>query len=287
MDRGLVFFCAAWIAITRSTPASAEPVGEICATAYEQAQQLRRKGELLRSRADLRLCRSTCPTALVHDCERWLTEVEQQLPSLRLSARSADGRDPGKVRVLIDGAPLLDELTFAPVDVDPGKHTLRFEDSTHRHVEVSIEVLLGQKNQAVEALFPPIEAPKKPPPSAAPSLPSPPSPPASTSGSALAFVLGGVGLSGLGTGAVLGIKGQIERSELRERCAPRCKQSQVNAIATEWLVGGIAAGAGALVLGSAVALFVTERPSKRPRAPSVSLAVAQGSAGGLWVCSLF
>lgn len=283
MDRGLVFFCAALIATTGSAPASAEPVGEICATAYEQAQQLRREGELLRSRADLRLCRSTCPTALVEDCELWLTEVEQQLPSLRLSARSADGRDPGKVRVLIDGALLLDELTLAPLDVDPGKHTLRFEDATHRHVDISIEVPVGQKNQPVLALFPPVVAPRKPPPSASPSLP----PPASSSSSALAFALGGVGLSGLGAGAVLGIKGQLERSELRARCAPRCKQREVNAIAAEWLVGGIAAGAGALVLGSAVALFVTSRPSKRPRAPSVSVAVAEGSAGGLWVRSLF
>jgi hypothetical protein len=276
MDRGLVFLCAALIAITGSAPAAAEPVGEICATAYEQAQQLRRGGALIRGRADLRLCRSTCPTALVQDCERWLIEVEQQLPSLRLSARSADGRALGKVRVLIDGAPLLDELTSASVDVDPGEHMLRFEDATNRHVDMSIDVPMGQKDQAIEALFPPIAEPKRPSP---PSPPPPSLPPPSSSTSTLAFVLGGVGLSGLGAGAVLGIKGQLERSALQKRCAPRCKRGEVDAIATEWLVGGIAAGAGALLLGSAVALFVTTRPSKRPPAPAVSFTVSQHSAG--------
>jgi hypothetical protein len=189
-------------------------------------------GALLRSRAELAACESACPGALAQDCATWRADVERQLPSLQLSAKTADGSDPGVVRLVIDGAPLAEPLAGAPIDVDPGKHVLVFEAAAGHRVEVSVDVPRGRKGYTVEVRFPARAAPAAAPPVA------PPAP------SIAPLVLGGVGLGALGAGLVLGIKGQVDRSHLASTCAPHCQQTAVDAIDREWTVGAVVAAGG-------------------------------------------
>lgn len=250
-------------------------MGETCANAYEQGQQLLRQGALLRSRADLRLCQSSCPTSLVQDCSTWLTVVEQQVPSLQVTVLEGDGKKVAKVRVLVDGVLSVEELTDAQIEVDPGKHTLRFEDQAGRHVEAQVELVTGEKRVPLTVRLP-VAAP--------PALPAPPArrPPPALTVSPIIWVMGGAGLAALLTGGGLGLKGHIDRLGLiSDRCdvTRDCEEARINAIRTEWLVGGVAAGLGAAVLGAAAVTWYATRPPRGAPAPVVSLRIGGGGYG--------
>lgn len=264
---------AAVLGIGRS--AEGAPVGETCANAYEQGQQLLRQGALIRSRADLRLCQSSCPTALVQDCSTWLTAVEQQVPSLQVTVLDGNGKKVTKVRVLVDGVLSGEELTDALLEVDPGKHTLRFDDQAGRHVEAKVELATGEKSVPLTVRFP-VAAPPAPP--APPARRPPPAPTVSP----FIWIMGGAGLAALITGGGLGLKGQIDRLGLiRDRCdvTRDCEQARIDAIRTEWLVGGVAAGVGAAVLGAAALTWYATRPPRGAPAPVVSLRIDTGGYG--------
>jgi hypothetical protein len=237
------------------TPAPA-PTMDACAQVYEGAQQLIRAGALLRSRAQLSTCESTCPAALARDCEAWHLDLERQIPSLRVSAKVADGSDPGVVRVLVDGTPVVEPREGALIDVDPGKHMLTFESAARARVDVMVDVPLGRKGYAVDVRFP-----------AGPTrdvVPSPRPLPLPRSPGVAPFVLGGVGLAALSAGVVLGVKGQLDRTHLVDTCAPHCPQASVNAISQEWIVGGVVGVAGGALALAGIAWGALEGRSPAP-----------------------
>jgi hypothetical protein len=227
---------------------------DTCATAYESAQELRRGRELARSRVELRLCERACPKKLAEDCSGWRREVEAELASVILDARDAEGRTIVGARVTADGAPLGASIPAEPVELDPGAHVLVFEDEAGGRVRVEIKLAPGEKGRAVSVRFP------RPP----PPLSSAPPPPSARAHSAAPYVLGIAGLAGLTAGAILGIKGQVERASLERSCAPTCnKATQVDPIATEWLAGAVSAVAGTALLGAGVAVWVGEERAGR------------------------
>jgi hypothetical protein len=57
----------------------------------------------------------------------------------------------------------------------------------------------------------------------------------------------GLGAAALGVAAVLGIKGQLDRTQLVDTCAPRCHQASVDAITQEWTIGAVVGAAGGAV----------------------------------------
>jgi hypothetical protein len=68
-------------------------------------------------------------------------------------------------------------------------------------------------------------------------------------------VLASVGVVAGITGAVLGIKGTVDRDQLRATCAPNCSNGDVTAVRTLWISGAILGGLGALSLGAAIVLW--------------------------------
>lgn len=266
MTRGLFVFGAALVLVA-SPDAYAQGIGETCSNSYEQAQQLRSESALIRSRTELRLCASTCPAALARDCQTWLTEVERELPSVALSATSADGRASGRVRVLIDGAPLVEAIPKDPVEVDPGRHTLTFEDAAGTRVEALVTLVAGDKALPIAVRFP------APAPAPAPAL----APAPERRRQRWPLVLLGAGAVGLGVGAVLGIKGQLDRSHLRDTCAPRCAPAEIDAIDSTWTAGAIIAGSGLLLSGLGTALYFQLSPVF-PAAPATGVSLAPGGA---------
>ncbi|WP_437718361.1 hypothetical protein WMF45_19215 [Sorangium sp. So ce448] len=266
MKRGLLAAVGAAVTLVASSRARAQGVGETCAASYEQAQQLVRDRALLRARAELRVCVSSCPATLARDCQSWSEQVERDMPSVALSATSADGRAPGRVRVLLDGAPLVDALPKDPIELDPGRHTLTFEDAAGTRVATVVTVSQGDKALPIAVRFP----------AAAPSRPA---------AGAVAppvrqrwpLVLAGAGVMGLGAGAFLGIKGHLDRSELRSRCAPGCRVDEVDAIDTVWKAGAISAGAGLVAAGLGTVLYFQLDPIV-PAAPAAGSALLPGGA---------
>ncbi|MGK3994233.1 hypothetical protein [Sorangium sp. So ce1024] len=268
MTRGLLVAVSAAVSLLAGARASAQGVGQTCAGAYEQAQQLVRDRALLRARAELRLCVSSCPAMLARDCQGWSERVERDMPSVALSATSADGRAPGKVRVLLDGAPLVDALPKDPIEVDPGRHTLTFEDAAGTRVVAVVTLSPGDKALPIAVRFPAAPPPTPPPRAADDAAPKRERWP---------LVLVGAGAVALGAGAFLGVKGHIDRGELRSRCAPRCPANEVEAIDVAWKAGAISAGVG-FVLAGVGALFYFQPEPAAPAAPAAALTVAPGGA---------
>lgn len=259
MMRGLLV-SGAVLTLLAGSSARAQGVGDTCADAYEQAQQLMRDGALLRSRQELRVCMSACPAELRRDCKAWLEKVQRDMPSVALSATSAGGRTPGRVRVLLDGEPWVEVIPSEPVELDPGRHTLTFEDGAGTRVDAVVTLSRGDKALPIAVRFPSPAPRPAPRPAIAPERPSWP------------LVLVGVGAVGLGAGAFLGIKGHVDRGEL-DACKPACPPDEVDAVARTWTAGGIAAGAGALVAGVGMLLYVTLDPGA-PAASSQAAGIA-------------
>jgi len=211
-----------------------------CAAAYEQGQQLRRQDKLSASRSQLQVCEQTCPKALAADCTRWRGEVEALLPSVRLRATDGQGH-PVEARVLLDGELLLEHLGDAPVTVDSGDHVFRFEAPSGLTAEVRVSLHGGEPAREIEGVLAP----------AAPVAPAPslrPVPLAS-------YVLGGVGIVGLGVGGAVSLAGHFNQSHLQSTCAPGCKPSDVDAIGTLYDVAWVSAGVGVASLAVALILW--------------------------------
>ncbi|WP_437282324.1 hypothetical protein WME90_17645 [Sorangium sp. So ce375] len=263
MKRGFLVAAGAAVTLLAGPRARAQGVGEACAASYEQAQQLVRDRALLRARAELRLCASSCPATLARDCRSWSERVERDMPSVALSATSAEGHAPGRVRVLLDGAPLVEAIPNAAIEVDPGRHTLTFEDMAGTRVVAVVTVSPGDKALPIAVRFPAAG----PPSAAAPVRQRWP------------LAIAGAGAVALGVGAFLGIKGHLDRSELRGRCAPTCRADEVEAIDLTWKAGAISAGAGLLAAGAGAMLYFQLDPA----APAATGAGLSFSPGGPWL----
>lgn len=203
----------------------------------------------MRTKAELRLCLGACPRALARDCERWLKEVEPQLARVKAAVRSADGGALDGARLTIDGLPARPNED-GELEVNPGTHVIRADAAGMDPAEQEISVEKGGRTSVELALT---RTPAPPPPPPALSTPevierSPP---------IAGIVVGSVGLAGLVAGGVLTLLGHLERSDLKDTCAPLCADADVEAVRRLWIAGGISAGAGAIALGVGVGLILT------------------------------
>jgi hypothetical protein len=251
---------AAWgiagaaLAVSLGLPAPAhaqvapEDLKEACAASYEQAQTLRRAEKLSLARAQLVVCERTCPGKLVRDCRRWIEEIEEEMPSVVVHAVDRDGRTVTGLELSVDGEIVDAPSAGTPLPLDPGSHRLVLRIDEERHT--AKVVLAPREQKAVRVRFSSVGT--EPEPRSAPADASPRSleiPP-------LAWALGAVGVVGLGAGAVLGIKGHVDRADLRSRCAPNCEQEEVDAIERDWTIAMVAASVGVVATGLAVWIVI-------------------------------
>ena len=259
---GLLAVSASSALATTSTVAHADE-RELCVAAADQAQDLRDKGQYARAREQMLVCsRDVCPGAVKRDCAQWLTDLDGSAPTIVVSARSA-GSDITAVKVSLDGQPLTDKLDGKPILVDPGEHTFRYETPGSAPKEEKAVIIVGQKNRVMSVVFVP-EAPVPPPP-----------PPPDTSERApvpiIAYVLGGVGVVGLGAATFFWLSGLGDKSHLEDTCGPKngkpgfCSQHDVDSARTKLVIGDISGGVGIAAL-SAAAYFVIARPRVEARA---------------------
>jgi len=222
---------------------------QACASAAEEAEQLRIDARLLAARERLLRCsRPECPAAVRSDCAQWMTEVEAAMPTVVFGARDPGGRDLLNARVSVDGVALTQGLDGKAVEVDPGVHTFRFE-SDGAAFEQMVVVREGEKNRAITTtLHTAGVAPGASAVTASPVLPAAPS----TRPSAWTWALGGVGLLAVGVGAYLELSVNADASELRSTCGHSCSHAQVDPLVLkQQVLGPIAFGVGAFSLGLA------------------------------------
>lgn len=250
-------------ALAQTSESSAEATAEqkaTCVNGFEQSQISRRAGRLLAARKQLLDCvQPVCATALQVECTRWLAEVEQQTPTVVISATAA-GQDRSYVRVEVDGAVLTELLNGSAIAIDPGSHTFRFVYSDYPVVERTVVLRVGDKLRAVEVSF---RRPKSSgaEPTPAPAAPSPLEPVETTRPvPALTYALTGVALAGGGAFAYLGLTAIERRNHLEHVCAPNCSSNDVDPVHARLLAADISLGVGIAALTGAVISYLA-RPS--------------------------
>jgi hypothetical protein len=236
---------------------------EQCASAADQAQQLRDEGKYRRAREQLIICaRDVCPAPIKRDCLEWLSQVESTAPTVVFGAKDGT-KDLSDVKVFVDGAAVTDRLDGKPVQMDLGKHVVKFEYQGQTKEE---EVIIGagQKNRNVTVTFGGAAA-------AGGAAPAGPATTDNRGSIAPALVIGGVGVLALGSFALFGLGGKSDVSDLEKTCKPHCAESDVDKARTKLLIADISLGVGIVALGVATYLIVT-RPKLEADVKSASSA---------------
>ncbi len=226
-----------------------------CVAAYDQGQQLRARGALREAREQFLVCADpACPNATRSDCTVWVGELDASVPTVAFAVTAEDGKDVTDVTVFVDGVKLVESLDGKALPFDPGKHTLRFERAG-KTVTLELVVREGEKNRTVPVAF-----------GGTTSLPKP----AEEGGGTISpgvWVLGGVGVAGLGLFGVLGGVAIAERSDAQDTCAPSCTDAEVDGIRTKLIVADIGLGVGLAASAGAVILAIVDVTSG-PDAPA-------------------
>jgi hypothetical protein len=265
-------------ALTRT--ASADPKDpkiedslEACASAAERGQAARLAGRLVQARNEFRVCGARqCPQIVQEDCLRWLSEINQELPSVVFRARDGRNRDVISVRVYVNGKLLVEELDGKAIALDPGRYDVRYETASGAVGEETVLLRLGERlrelsvrfSEALESngtLAPP--KPPLPPASERPRRPS--SKPVSRSdrqparSDTLGYVFGSAALASFGAFAYFELEGQDRYHELQAGCGRTrsCAEEEVNAARTDFILAGSFLAASAVLLGLSTWQFLS------------------------------
>ena len=244
--------------LTRAAPAHADDTVSHCIDSSDRGQVLRDQGRLIEARdAFLACARESCPGPIRGDCATWSNDVEAKIPTVVLRPRDDAGRDLVQVRVF-DGANLLvEQIDGRALPIDPGVHDLRFERQGVPPITVRLVAREGEKQRTVDVTWP---ATSKT--AASPSS----SPDASASRGSVpvgAWILGGVGLVGLGGFGYLGWTAKSEVDDMHDTCAPYCDKSRVDRARTRATLANVSLGVGILAIGAATYVVLTDRPEPR------------------------
>jgi len=138
-------------ALLRAPPAVAQ-AADVCLSAPIDGQQAQRVGKLMEARASYLSCSSaSCPKEIVSDCEHWLREVDDALPSVIFAARDAQGHDVVDARISIDGGAPAPMATLG-VPLNPGPHRFTFHRDGAPDVEQQAVLRAGEEPRDRRAL---------------------------------------------------------------------------------------------------------------------------------------
>jgi hypothetical protein len=246
---------------------------EACLAAYEKSQQLRQDGKLAASREQLVQCVDpACPNLVKKDCSQWLAELDASTPTVIVNARDAEGKDVAKVRVLVDGVVLMEQIDGKPHQIDPGVHVFRYEREGAEAIEESIVIQEREKNRVITAKL-------APPPQASVGS-STKGTDVSSRSPVLGYTLLGVGVAGAAAFGILAAMGQHDVDQMRDgvdHCAPDCPSSRVDTAKTKIIVANVALGVGLVAAG--VGAFILLKPHKG--GTGLELDVRPVAAGGM------
>jgi hypothetical protein len=238
---------------------------EQCVEANESAQSLRQDGKLPAARAQLIICLAkTCPGPVRDDCAERMTELERAAPTIVFAAKGSNGQALRAVQITMDGARLADHLDGSALAVDPGEHVFALIADGYEGLSKKLLVLEGVKGRKEVmnlALTTPTETPATP----VLALPSDQRPWPGRDQRTLAYVLGGVGIVGIGVGTFFGLYAKSTYDDAASNsssCAPGisfCRSEDVDrakSAHTQATISTIAFIAGGALLTGGIVLFV-------------------------------
>jgi len=252
-----------------TSSASASPAKDAvtCESAFERAQHERNAGRYVAALSSAVNCTNpVCGDALFNECGRVYAELQSAIPTVVLGARDATG-DLYDVQVSVDGQVLLERLDGRPVPLDPGPHKFTFHAAGHAPVERDATVRAGEKYRQIAAIFGPAE-PQLAPPGMAVGAQSAPTP--SRQIPVASYVLGGVGLIGIGGFVAFRVIGARDYDTLQQGCAPTCPSSDIDQVKQKYTLSYVSLGVGAAALASAVVVYFAQGDSATKTGLSVS-----------------
>lgn len=270
------------LAVVHASSSFAADVKRECVAASTDGQTSRDAGKLLQAREQFLVCsRDACPSVVRSSCGKWLAELDQQLPSVVIRAADAANSD------ITDGTAKIDDKEFPldgkPVPLDPGKHSVVVETSNGVHLEKKFLLGAGEKSRLIELR---VEGPAPEPAAKSGDAPErssvPDRAPAKSSGGVPtgAWVLGGVGVVGLGSFAFFGLQAKSELNKLKSGCSPDCAPSQADTGKHDALIADISLGVGAVALVSAITWSLLSSSSSNEQPPKSALVIAPSAHGG-------
>jgi hypothetical protein len=256
--------------------ALAADVKKECVDASTEGQTSRDAGELLNARDKFLICsRDACPAVVRSSCASWLSEVDQQLPSIVIRAADAANADITDGSATVDGVKY--PLNGKPIPLDPGKHVVIVDTDQGVHLEKKLLLAAGEKSRLIELQVP---APAEPE-GAKPSEPAPPRKPESSAGVPTgAWVLGGLGVVALGSFGYFALSAKSELGKLEDSCSPGCSDEETKTGRNKALIADISLGVGVAALAGAVTWTLLSGSSEEEPKSSAKLLLAPAPGGG-------
>lgn len=222
----------------------------VCFDAASSGQRARNEGRLLEAKASFIRCgAATCDAKVVARCVAWLEGAEAAIPSIVIHAKDGAGRDVPEGELAVDGRPADRFTNGMALELDPGRHELRFRAQGMVVVE-TIVLHEREKARSVDFVFR-----TEPPPAFAiePSRGAGRVPVA-------AWIFGGSAIVLGGAATYLGLTALDDRSTLG--CATSCAQADADSISTRFLVADIL-GLTAIVAAGVAGWLILSRPVDR------------------------
>jgi hypothetical protein len=300
---------------------AAEPTTSDCLTAHDSSLKFSSAHQLRAERDQLLICAAaSCPTEIRKECLQRVEQVNLAIPSIIFEVKDGAGNDLSSVKVTLDGKLLAERLDGTALAIDPGEHRVVFETAGQAPVEKHFVIREAQKDRREAITIGPIPTPTSAAPAPAASPPvalgvtptstlSPPAAPRTVTyesvgdnGAAvrtLGYVLGGVGVVGIGIGAIFGLqmKSKISDRDTANACSADSSCTTADAAHIDQLTKGarsdstistisFVAGSGILVTG--LVLVIAGLPSEPKSAhaiqmqPWVGTQTAGFGMGGVW-----
>lgn len=241
-----------------------------------------RSGALIEAKQAMTTCAArSCPALVQTDCAGWLTDIDREIPSVVLRVR-VDGIERYDGTVKINGADVADALG-KPLTLNPGRYEVEFRQGRFEPQTRTVELVPREKYKFVAVDFTtPREAAEastggRPAPDA-PTLPEAPKRPVPM----MTWILGGIGIAGMGGFAVLGATTVSKENALRSSCAPECDDKDARNLKLRYLFADISLGVGAAAIAGATVFYFT-RPKAQTDKSGLALQVfpMRGGAGAV------
>jgi hypothetical protein len=201
------------------------------------------------------------------------------------------------VKVTVDGAPLAETLIGSALPVDPGEHTFTFAGAGSALVTQTFVIKEGVKGRHEAIVLggpvPPAPAPRAeqpaspaaPPPAASAEhglVPPPPAEKPSAGASpwrSVGWVVGGIGVAGLGVGAVFGLQALSTKSSHCDASGTCTPPGSANDAYRQGTISTVSLVAGGVLVAGGLGLLLLA-PGGERSSTSVALAVLAGPSTG-------
>lgn len=250
-----------------------------CADAFTEAQSLRNQLKLRAATERFGACvQDACPAPIRADCAEGLEGLRRDLPTVVVGARNPAGHDLPSVTVLVDGAPLPQDLSGASLPIDPGPHVFTFRHEGFAVLEERVLLRIGERNRSLVVTLIPSPVEPQVPTSAERSRPPPLAPTeAPTSGAperrrTAGYLVGAAGTVLLAVGVGFGLSvarrcGGLAHEPCDALAVPSAEERERarDALVTDGWIATAGIGVGIAALATA-AILVFGGPSPRAHA---------------------